>query len=103
MKLYRQISNKKFSYDEIVPLMINGAVATRPEWDGFHFIFFGNYIIFTKDKKIIINPENIYDIDKNDWILVTPTEEGFKESYRILKNIFDLTKIMEGNGVHFKK
>ena len=94
MKLYRQISNKKFSYDEIVPLMINGAVATRPEWDGFHFIFFGNYIIFTKDKKIIINPENIYDIDKNDWILVTPTEEGFKESYRILKNIFDLSKLI---------
>ena len=89
MKLYRQISNKKFSYDEIVPLMIKGSMITRPEWEGFHFLFFGNYIIFTKDKK--------------DWILVVPTEEGFKESYRALKNIFDLTKIMEGNGVHFKK
>ena len=45
MKLYRQISNKKFSYDEIVPLMIKGSMITRPEWEGFHFLFFGNYII----------------------------------------------------------
>ena len=93
MKLYNELSKERVSYDKAFNLMIKGAIITRPEWDGFHLMFMGNYIIYTKDKQIIINPEEIYDKDKDDWMFVMPTQEAFEDSYKKLQLIFEQSKL----------
>ena len=93
MKLYNIISKEKLSYEKAFNLMAKGAIITRSEWDGFHLMFMGNYVIYTKDGQIIINPKEIYDKDKNDWILVIPTQEAFEDSYKKLKIIFEQSKL----------
>jgi hypothetical protein len=93
MKLYNEISKERFCYDKAFHLMTKGAIITRDEWSGFHFLFMGNYIIYTKDREIIINPEEIYDKDKEDWMAVLPTQEAFEDSYKKLQAIFELSKV----------
>lgn len=93
MKKYIQISKESFSYEKAVNLLIKGAIITRPSWKGFHMLFMGNYIIYTKEGEIIINPETIEAKDKNDWIVVLPTQEAFEDSYKKLKNLFELSII----------
>lgn len=93
MKLYSKVKTKRqYTFEEAFNLMAKGFVLTREEWDGFHLVFMGNYIIYTKDKKILINPEEIYAKDKNDWIVVVPTKEAFEDSYKKLSAIFELSK-----------
>ena len=94
MRLYNEISKERVNYEKAFNLMVKGAIITRPEWDGFHLMFMGNCIIYTKDKEIIINPKEIYDKDKNDWICVIPTQEAFEDSYKKLKQIFEHSKTL---------
>ena len=51
-------------------LVKNGAIITSPEWKGYHFRFFANYCIRLANGEVIVNPEEIYDKDKNDWMIV---------------------------------
>lgn len=78
-KLFNNILMKNLSYDEAKKLCKeNGYFFTRLEWHGFHYIKDDNtYLILNKDKEILINPLEIYDIDKNDWVLVDITIEAF--------------------------
>ena len=76
MKLYNKIIMDNLSYEKVVVeskiLEGNGNVfITRPEWDGVHFMVKDDYFILTKDKQMIVNPKNVYSLDKNDWMIVT--------------------------------
>lgn len=52
---------------------------TRPEWDGVHFYSKrGEYCILLKTGEVLINPKEIQDADKKDWMIVTITDEAVK-------------------------
>lgn len=71
MKLYRDVILEGLNYEQAKLKMETGLVATRKEWDGFHFMFKGVYYIYTKDKELLVDPPIIYCIDKEDWCIVT--------------------------------
>ena len=48
----------------------NGAMITRPEWKGYHFRYFDNYGIRMADGEVIVNPSEIHDKDKVDWMVI---------------------------------
>ena len=48
----------------------NGAMISRPEWKGYHFRYFNNYGIRLANGEVMVNPEEIYDTDKNDWMVI---------------------------------
>lgn len=47
-----------------------GEIITRPCWLGYHFRYFDNYCIRLANGEIIVNPEEIYDKDKEDWMVI---------------------------------
>lgn len=52
---------------------------TRPEWNGVHFFnVYGDYCILLKTGEVVINPEEIYDTDKDDWIEVIITTDAVR-------------------------
>lgn len=74
--LYSKVSKTNLSYFEAYKLMKQGYCLTRPDWQGFHFIIGKDYMILLKDKTVLINPKEKYDIHMNDWMLVVPTKEA---------------------------
>lgn len=60
---------------------------TRPDWDGVHFMFKDDYFILTKDDQLIANPKDVYDLDKNDWMIVKITHSA-KELINNLVNSY---------------
>jgi hypothetical protein len=51
--------------------------ATRPEWNGVHFYDYdGDYCILLHTGELLINPKELMDKDKTDWMIVTITDEG---------------------------
>lgn len=60
-------------------------VATRPEWEGYHYIDpETGYVILTKDDELIVHPEEIYDTDKNDWqVYLLLTQDVFHLSRKL--------------------
>lgn len=52
---------------------------TRPEWEGVHFIAKGKrYCILLKTGEVLLDKLKVYDTDKNDWLIVTITDEAIK-------------------------
>jgi hypothetical protein len=76
MKYYTTITIENIGYKEaLYNMRKKGKFATRPEWDGFHFITkTGHYGIWLKTGEIILNPRERYNTDKKDWIIVEPTK-----------------------------
>lgn len=89
MKLYEVVAMKLTYKQAKDQLEKHGRCISRPEWEGYHTRFFNHYVIITKDLKLIIDPKEVYDKDKNDWMIVVPTEFGFRESYKLLKKFYD--------------
>lgn len=96
MKLYTVVKTKLTYEQAKEQLEKHGRCITRPDWDGYHTRFFSHYVIITKDLKLIVDPKEIYDIDKNDWMIVIPTEYGFRESYRLLNKFYNKKYLTKG-------
>lgn len=65
------ILKKGLTYEQALnALEEKGSIITRPEWDGYHFRYFENYGIRLANGEIILNPEEVYDTDKKDWMIV---------------------------------
>ena len=52
-----------------------GAYISRLEWDGFHFIDVApdgtrTYVVVLKNGDMLFDPEEIYDVEKEDWGVV---------------------------------
>lgn len=88
MKYYKRSVVRGMAYEQAYRLMEKGLIASREEWDGFHFKRKGNYYILLKDGEIIKNPEKIYNKESRDWCLVIPTKEAIKimKNYKILRD-----------------
>ena len=79
-KYYNMIISEKLSYNEALNRLTNkkAKFITRPEWSGVHFLSKeGKYCILLKTGGLIIDPEEKYDINKDDWIVVNITSEGY--------------------------
>ena len=51
-------------------LLEKGLLISRPDWKGYHFRYFDHYGIRLADGSLILDPEEIYDTDKNDWEII---------------------------------
>lgn len=70
-KVELHILKKGLTYEQArTALEEKGAMITRPEWKGYHFRYFENYGIRLANGEVILNPEEIYDMDKKDWMIV---------------------------------
>lgn len=90
MKHYEKIIVSELSYESVVEAsgILDGqgdAFITRPEWDGVHFMVKDDYFILTKENKLIANPKDVYDLEKDDWMLVEATDHA-KELINVLVN-----------------
>lgn len=85
------ILKKGLTYEQALDALLEeGAIITRPEWKGYHFRYFKNYGIRLANGEVIMNPEEIYDTDKKDWMIVDiqdfdEVEMVFKKIEKILK------------------
>ena len=81
MKFYNEVLNSNLTFETANRLMKNKKqFATRPCWDGIHFYDKdGNYSMLLKNGKVDnYTLDDIYDKEKNDWILVNPTKKAMK-------------------------
>lgn len=81
MKFYDDILNSNLSFEVANKLMKNKKqFATRPCWDGFHFYDKNDkYCILLKNGKVDnYTLDDVYDKEKNDWIIVAPTNRAIK-------------------------
>lgn len=82
MKFWEQIISKNVSYDyalNYIKSYKGTSYITRPEWDGVHFISKNNeYCILLKTGEVLIDESEVYDKDKNDWLIVTITDKAVK-------------------------
>lgn len=65
---------------------------TRPEWDGVHFMVKDDYFILTKDDQLIANPKEVYDLDKDDWMIVKVTTLAKELINTLVSNYYDRKK-----------
>lgn len=85
MKFWKDIVIKDLSFEKAKEQIqkFRPYYSTRPMWDGVHFYSKHNqYCILLKDGALIINTEDIWGIDMDDWMIVTITDEAV----RILKD-----------------
>ena len=68
-------------------LLENGVIITRPEWKGYHFRYFKHYGIRLADGEIILNPKEIYDTDKNDWMIVDVEDSEVIDTFNKLEEM----------------
>jgi tetratricopeptide (TPR) repeat protein len=81
MKFWKTVIKKNFSWNKANKIIENKpfSYATRPDWDGLHFYNQNHdYCILLKNGDFILKADTIYDQDKEDWLIVTPTEEAIK-------------------------
>lgn len=70
-ELIKTILQEGLKYEQaLYELEENGALISRPEWKGYHFRYFDNYGIRMADGEVIVNPKEVYDTDKNDWMVI---------------------------------
>lgn len=67
----------------------NGVIITRPEWKGYHFRYFNNYGIRLKSGEVMFNPDEVYDTDKNDWMVIDIDEQEGLDTYEKIKEVED--------------
>lgn len=91
-KVELHILKKGLTYEQAKhALLETGAIITRPEWKGYHFRYFENYGIRLANGKVILNPKEIYDTDKKDWMIVDIYDEDeiemvFRKVEKILED-----------------
>ena len=73
-KLYERAYRKGLTHSEIIK-SYSDRFFTREEWEGVHFLLDEDYYIITKDREIIKNPKEIYNLDSDDWCLVVISDE----------------------------
>ena len=81
MKYWDKAIVKDLSYDEAEKQAKENRLCyiTRPEWEGFHFYDkLGDYCILLKNGDLVIFPKEIYDKDKNDWMVVSITDDALE-------------------------
>lgn len=55
------------------------AFLTRNEWQGIHFTNrYGEYCILLSNGHIVINPIEVFEMDKPDWVLVEVNEAALE-------------------------
>lgn len=70
------ILREGLTYEQALDALKNqGAIITRPVWKGYHFRYFEHYGIRLESGEIILNPDEIYDTDKKDWMIVDIRDE----------------------------
>lgn len=70
-KLYMGIILDCLTYEKALEYLNKGMYITRPEWDGYHYRNSnGEYCIMLKDETILVEPNEIHDTDKDDWMVV---------------------------------
>ena len=100
MKYWNDIVEENLSYEEAheyIKTYAGAGYITRKEWGGIHFYRVATktrsrnleYCILTKDGEIIKNPAVIFYKDKNDWMIVTPSESAIKILYenKLIKKV----------------
>lgn len=82
MKFWRRVIDSERSYESALNYIKTypaSSYITRPEWDGIHFISKdGSYCILLKNGEILIDESEVWSTDKNDWLVVTITDEAVK-------------------------
>lgn len=77
MKYWKRIIKEGLTYAEAKEQIKQGYYVTRPEWEGVHYEMAGKYRILLKDGTVIKpTEEEIWDKDKNDWMVVAITKEA---------------------------
>ena len=85
------ILKKGLTYEQALDaLESEGAIITRPEWKGYHFRYFNNYGIRLANGEVILNPKEVYDKDKKDWMIVDIQDD--KEIEMVYQKIKKLEK-----------
>lgn len=83
------VLKKGLTYEQALnALLEDGAIITRPEWEGYHFRYFENYGIRLANGEVIMNPEEVFDTDKKDWMVVDIKDE--KEIEVVYKKIVEI-------------
>lgn len=98
LKYYNEVVVDRLKYKDAVTMedFKNGEYGiTRPEWLGMHFIRNGKYYILLKTGEVIESPDHIFDIDKEDWSLVSFSAEAtlLLDEY-FTKNSIDLRVVV---------
>lgn len=92
-KVQLKILKKGLTYEQArTALLETGAMITRPDWKGYHFRYFENYGIRLANGDIVLNPKEILDTDKKDWMIVDTNDKNEIEMVyikieRLLKNL----------------
>lgn len=83
MKYWKRPISENLTYDEAKMLLNQGYFITRPEQDGFHFLAQDNktHCILLKTGEVVVNPKEIYDTDKNDWMTAVIENEAMYAVY----------------------
>lgn len=90
MKYWEREIFKNLKYNEAERAIRNTTPThyiTRPEWEGVHFYNkYGDYCILLKSGEVVVEPEEIYDTDKQDWMVVSITEQAVEilQAYDLL-------------------
>lgn len=88
MRRWETVLCKNATYEQARKLLdkFSSCYITRREWDGVHFLNANkDYCILLKTGEILVNPENIMDTDKNDWMLVTVKISTIREITQQMK------------------
>lgn len=82
MKFWKEIIAKDKSYESALKYIEkypSTSYITRPEWKGVHFISKDKaYCILLESGEVLIDELEVFDTDKNDWIIVTITSAAVK-------------------------
>lgn len=83
MKYWDKVLLQDLDYDRAVKEshILDGnaqSCITRPNWNGVHFMLKDDYYILLEDGLVLKNPEEVYGLDKDDWMIVTITPEASK-------------------------
>lgn len=68
--LYTHAIMTDLTYEKALMYAERGFAITRFDWGGFHCIVDEKYIVVLRNKRIIVNPSEVEDTNKNDWVVV---------------------------------
>lgn len=100
MKYWNKILKEGLTYEFAKQQREEGEIVTRPCWDGVHFNAFNHTWILEHTGELIMceSEDDIWDRDKNDWIVVELTKEiseTFNKKFFSLLHKEDKTGFLE--------